>query len=426
MTKAATASAQHMMTDSRDNKRARQDPHLSDMSESDEEGPSSTKKPTLAVNPAPQPAPQPVAQPAAQPPPQVNPWQYLQTGAANANSNIVNGVLTLSNGLRLTAPPAGGFPTPQLGQSVWRNVALALRDKWPQKEGPKAWARTFRAQYEENAQMTNIKMRNLIALIIGEAAASSLLISTPSAEGELFERLQPPYNFLISGVPQSAITRLTGLGVCSSPDITCFFIPYNQPLPKYICTLERFTFPDCEGSNSGIAALVKQTIRMHPNISHFIHQHIPSPDAEAAIKAIDSIRVTSLSIAVSRNLSHTVWNIYVDSPPNLSLKDYFEWSNLIRDLQFTSEDYGTGLVRSEDRQFLCTGCKSYDHPTGLCPFPKILGWFGPATSTNDDTSNVSLDNRAHTSQNSRGNPNRGGRGLVGRGRGRGKRGRGLY
>ncbi|KAG1766765.1 hypothetical protein EDD22DRAFT_950344 [Suillus occidentalis] len=75
--------------------------------------------------------------------------------------------------------------------------------------------------------MINIKMRNLIALIIGEVVASSLLISTPSTEGELFECLQPPYNFLISGIPKSTITRLTELGVCFSPDITCFFIPYN-------------------------------------------------------------------------------------------------------------------------------------------------------------------------------------------------------
>ncbi|KAG2054577.1 hypothetical protein BDR06DRAFT_971545 [Suillus hirtellus] len=281
------------------------------MSESDEEGLSSTKKPTLAL------IAQPIAQPAAQPPPQANPWQYLQMEAANVNGNI----------------------------------------------GPKAWACTFRAQYEENAQMTNINMCNLIALIIGEAAASSLLISTSSAEGELYKHLlQHPYNFLILGVPQSAITRLTGLGVCSSPDITCFFISYNQPLPKYICTLKHFIFPDCKGN----------------------------------------------------------------SPPNLSLKDYFEWSNLIQDLQFTLEDYGTSLVHSKDHQFLCTGCKSYDHPMGLCPFLKILGWFGLATSTNDNTSNVSLDNRVHTSQNPRGNPNWRGRGLVGRGQGCRKRGQGQY
>lgn len=330
----------------------------------------------------------------------------------------------MNNGLKITAPPPGGFLSPQLGQSVWRNVALALREKWPQKAGPKAWVRTFRAKYEDNAQMTNIKICNLITLTVGEAAATSLLLSTPSAEGELYERLPPPYHFLISDIPQTAITRLTGLGVCSSPEITCFFIPFDQPLPNYICTLERFTLPDCTESNAEIAHLVKQTIRMHPHISLFIHDHIPTPDAEAAIKVINSIRITSLTVATSRTTSHTTWNVYADSLPNMSLKDYFEWTNLIRNLQFASEDYGTGIVRLEDKQFLCTGCKSYDHPTGLCPFPKVLGWFGPV-STIEDTANASLDNRTNNNQ-PQGSSFRGGRGTVGRGRGHGRRGRGIY
>ncbi|KAG1789815.1 uncharacterized protein HD556DRAFT_1311014 [Suillus plorans] len=418
MTNTATPK-QHMITDSRENKCTRQQPEQSDMSESEDEGQGSNKKQATKVNAAPPTTTQPVAQPA----PPANPWHFLQTGAPNG-TNTVNGVITLHNGLKITAPPTGGFPSPQLGQSVWRNVAPALRERWPQKAGPKPWVRTFRAKYEDNMQMTNIKMRNLIALTIGETAAAPLLLSTPSAEGDLYERLPPPYHFLISSISQPAVTRLTGLGICSSPEITCFFIPYNQPLPNYICTLERFTLPDCAESNAEIASLVKQTIHMHPNISLFIHDHIPTPNAEAAIKVMNSIRIASLTIAVSRTISHTVWNVYADSLPNMSLKDYFEWTNLIRNLQFASEDYGTGLVQSEEKQFLCTGCKSYDHPTGLCPFPKVLGWFGPVSAT-EDTANASLDNRTNNNQ-SRGNSSRGGRGTVGRGRGCGRRGRGQY
>ncbi|KAG1863875.1 hypothetical protein F4604DRAFT_1683499 [Suillus subluteus] len=159
------------------------------MSELEEEGPSSNKKATIEKTNAPQPI--------IQPTPQVNPWQYLQTGATNANGNIVNGVLTLDNGLKITAPPTGGFPSPQLGQSVWRNIALSLQERWPQKEGPKAWACIFRAKYEDNAQMTNIKMLNLIALIIGEAAAS-LGYCTGRGRG-LGLRYLHPYPYPASG-----------------------------------------------------------------------------------------------------------------------------------------------------------------------------------------------------------------------------------
>ncbi|KAG2037392.1 hypothetical protein BDR03DRAFT_1010861 [Suillus americanus] len=74
----------------------------------------------------------------------------------------------------------------------------------------------------------------------------------------------------------------------------------------------------------------------------------------------------------------TVWNVYVECPPELELQDYFAWTNLIRQIQFYSEDYGIGSVQSDERQFMCVGCKSFDHATGLCPYPKIPGWFGPS------------------------------------------------
>ncbi|KAG1734360.1 hypothetical protein EDD22DRAFT_960105 [Suillus occidentalis] len=368
----ATTPKQHMVTDSCENKRTRQQPNHSDMSESDYEGQGSTKKQAMEVHTAPPIITQPIALPTTP----ANPWQFLQSGTTN-RSNTVNGVITLQNGLKITAPPIGGFPSPQLGQ-------------WPQKAGPKAWVRTFRAKFEDNTQMMNIKIHNLIALTIGEAAMASLLLSTLSAEGDLYECFPPPHHFLISRIPQAAIMRLTGL-------------------------VWKVTWKSQTSSNK--PSTYTQT-------SLFIHNHIPTPDAEAAIKVINSICIASLNVAISHTISHTVWNIYADSLPNMSLKDYFEWTNLIRNLQFASEDYGTGLVRSEEEQFLCTGCKSYDHPTGLCPFPKVLGWFGPV-STMEDTTNVSLDNRSHITQ-SRGNTHRGGWGTVSRGQGRRRWGRGQY
>ncbi|KAG1869343.1 hypothetical protein DFJ58DRAFT_837652 [Suillus subalutaceus] len=109
----------------------------------------------------------------------------------------------------------------------------------------------------------------------------------------------------------------------------------------------------------------------------------------------------------------------VDSPPNLSLKDYFEWTSRIRNLLFISEEYGSATVRTEERQFVCSGC--------LCPFPKIQGWFGPAASTSEDSSKASLDSRAnHSAPSSKSNALPRGRGNRGRGRGLGKKGRGQY
>lgn len=325
------------------------------------------------------------------------------------------------------ATPAGGFPIPQLGESTWRNVAQVLKEKWPQKEGAKAWVRTYRARYETNAQNSVSKLKDVITKIIGESDADTLVVSTPTTAVELIERLPPPWHFLISGIPPEAIERLIRLRVCSSAEISCFFVPFEQPLPTYAFTLENFSFPDSENTNKEIGEIVKDTIRSNPAVMQFIHDNIPLPDAEAALRTIESVRVSSLCLALSKSAKETVWNVYFDSPPAFTLKQYFDWTNLMRTFFYISEDYGYGTAR-QDAQFVCMGCKSFDHPTGLCPFPKLPGWFGPSAQEHKDNSNSTLDNRT-TYSHGRGafinGSNRGGRGLTrGHSRGNVKRGRG--
>ncbi|KAF9456036.1 hypothetical protein BDZ94DRAFT_1241827 [Collybia nuda] len=48
----------------------------------------------------------------------------------------INRVVTNTNGLQQTAIPKNGFPIPQLGESVWRNIPPTMKAK----PGPKAWA----------------------------------------------------------------------------------------------------------------------------------------------------------------------------------------------------------------------------------------------------------------------------------------------
>lgn len=75
----AATPKQHMITDSRENKRNRQQTSQSDISESEEEGQSLNKKQAMETNAA----PQTIAPPTAQVAPPANPWLFLQTGASN-------------------------------------------------------------------------------------------------------------------------------------------------------------------------------------------------------------------------------------------------------------------------------------------------------------------------------------------------------
>ncbi|KAG1859327.1 Endonuclease/exonuclease/phosphatase [Suillus subalutaceus] len=202
--------------------------------------------------------------------------------------------------------------------------------------------------------------------------------------------------------------------VCSSADVSCFFVPFEQPLPIYMFTLENFSFPDSDATNRDIAEIIKDTIHSNPDVMQFIHDNIPLPDAEAALRTIELVRVSSISLALSKSVKETVWNIYFDSPPAFTLKQYFDWTTLMRTFFYISKDYGYGTAH-QDAQFVCMGCKSFNHPTGLCPFPKIPGWFGPSVTEDKDTSNVTLDNHIMTSHGKgalSGSSTRGNRGFT--------------
>lgn len=143
-----------------------------------------------------------------QPPAAQNQWDFLRSGDTVMPETLgrpqppiifsyiniqplVNGVRTLDSGFRITATPPGGFPTPQLSQSTWCNVSQVLKEKWPQKEGAKAWVRTYRAKHESNAQNMVAKLKDAIAKIISDSDAATLVVSTPTTAVELVERLPP-------------------------------------------------------------------------------------------------------------------------------------------------------------------------------------------------------------------------------------------
>ncbi|KAG2337915.1 hypothetical protein BDR05DRAFT_952275 [Suillus weaverae] len=249
----------------------------------------------------------------------------------------------------------------------------------------------------------------------------------PEAQSKSMGLTVPSQHLLISGLLVEATDLLTTLAVCTTAEVTCFFVPFKQPLPTYICTIKNMTFQDSTRSNLLIAELIRKVLRENMEVSNFIYSHIIAPSASTALRAIDSIRVSSLNITTSRSSMLTVWNIYCDSPPPFSLEDYYLWSALIHGLHFPSDDYGTGAPRLQDKQFTCTGCKSLDHPTGLCPLPATPGWLSPSnTAAKEDLSMTLLDTRPNNSngQSSKRGFNRG-RGTRGHGSSNGpRRGRG--
>lgn len=303
----------------------------------------------------------------------------------------VNGILTNPNGLRRTATPVTGFPVPQLGSSVWRNIPSAMKGRWQAKGGPKLWARLHHAGYASDLSTQALGIRTLIERFVN---APDVLVSTPIAEIPPTGRQSPPWHFLVSGVTQQACDRLVGIGMIATETITIFTLPFIETPPTHIGTLEKFSLGASERDIALVVKAVRTNLEANPHIAVFANNHTPNADETTVPRAYSSIRVETIQIQDTSSTQHTAWNVYCNDPPQMPIDTYFQWVGLIKGLNFPTEDFGSGRMRTivrkddrlrtiVDRQLHCAACKSTDHPLGLCPFPNLEGWLGPARATED-------------------------------------------
>ncbi|KAF9455608.1 hypothetical protein BDZ94DRAFT_1316037 [Collybia nuda] len=253
----------------------------------------------------------------------------------------------------------------------------------------------------------------------------NVLVSTPIAESHPNPANGPPHHFLISSLTQQVHNQIVNTGVIATETTIILTLPFDQPLPEYIGTLENFSLGDLNHDKLTVAEAVKSTLATNPGIAMFVNNHLPRTNSEALSTALNSIRVETLHIQTLKTANKVVWNVYCDSPPPLPFDKYIQWIKLIKGLNFPTEDFGAGQMRSMDhrgvdKQFHCTGCKLCDHPTGLCPLPDIQGWLGPAHATEDFSL---LDNHPPQPENIQGRRKGQNRGGCGHGRGPQNRGR---
>ncbi|KAL4062263.1 hypothetical protein J3A83DRAFT_4383155 [Scleroderma citrinum] len=247
---------------------------------------------------------------------------------------------------------------------------------WTIKQGPKA----------------------LIGKITCPEVAAAVQVSAPVTAKCLREKLPLPWHFLVSNIPQNLADFLEQQVVVFTLEVTCFFSPFNLPLQTYLCTLENFALPCTAKANTIVTDLVKSTLLSDHKAVSFIEKRMKHPIPGAVEKAIHSIYTQNFSITLSSTKKKTLWNMYCHCPPELSLSDFLTWVNKIHSTEFISEDYGRGTACTGEKQFSCFGCKSLDHPAGLCPFTELPGWFGPTTKS-AESNECDMIERDHGSPN---------------------------
>lgn len=346
----------------------------------------------------------------------------------NLPSTVSNGRRTLSNGLVITIPPGGRWPERFSFEHNLKDMNTGQRAAWIAKPQPTLIATAWRPKYANNATLA----ASLLGLIRRIITAPDVKVSTPfrsdNAEHDA-DRTLGPFNLLISGAGTEGTAILLDLGTVATEGAVFFFKPFETPNSHYIGTLEGLMIPPGDQGAEQVKQIVKVCLQECNHAMDFIRTWTPNAIEDEANRVVASITVESLDIRSREgeytqyhNCHHqpnsvlgstiTVWNIYC-SPPPIPHHIYQGWLNIVRALNPSDYDAGRGSFRSE-RQFLCAGCRSVNHPTGLCPFPLIEGWLGPAPNTDLPEDAVTNQPAQPTNNTNRGR-NRSGRGRPTRG-----------
>ncbi|KAF8164681.1 hypothetical protein BJ912DRAFT_1068212 [Pholiota molesta] len=171
-----------------------------------------------------------------------------------------------------------------------------------------------------------------------------------------------PRHFLISGIRKSAEEALLYLNTLTTEGSVFFFIPFTTIKSAYIGTIEDLWLAKTMKSAHKVNEMVRVSILGNNHLLDFIRSRLPGDTTDAANTVVLTISVEAIEVKTNSTTTAVMWNVYCDPPP-LTLADYQE-----------------GHFHTE-RPFHCWAAHSMDHPTGLCPFPLIAGWLGPAPTS---------------------------------------------
>lgn len=223
---------------------------------------------------------------------------------------------------------------------------------------------------------------------------------------------RPPWLY-ITAAPLHIAQALVQRGVWSTANATFIAIPFSPQISSYAFTLTNFRIPANEVGGQRVANLVCNTMKESQKLLDFLSQNFPADEndfeaispAEILFHHANTVRALPLTIARPKNAgSEVLWNIHIQ-PISQDIATHNEWIMILKGLRYYIPYMSVGATRT----FKCARCKSMDHPTGLCPFPKIPGWLGPKGE---------LPQR-HAEESKMGQNNMSTRGNGFRGRGRG-------
>lgn len=190
--------------------------------------------------------------------------------------------------------------------------------------------------------------------------------------------------FQVFGLTETTKTILLDAKVLSNNMENLIVRDPNDIISDYIGALDNFMFGTEQQDHDNILHIIKDTMHGNSALQTFLlinhdalDPNIPAINAPNTI--IDSIKVEPLYIAAKGGATgQNIWRIY-GMPPSFQLDVNRQYQQQVLSMSFMSNNGVGSLGVTLQMSLFCHGCKLNNHPSGLCPFLQILGWFSVPT-----------------------------------------------
>lgn len=304
------------------------------------------------------------------------------------------------------------------GENPLIDLLVELKDGWKGIDQPKLLAVPYRATYsDEHKFQTADQIKTAISHALGGATPEVLAPErSPSALGAA-STYRPPWCYLITDLQEDDVDLLVSNKFISNQFFGVQLLPFSPPPSGYIASIRGLTWKK-NSDAPAVENLIRKTIE--DNILHrmFISDFVADKNDRIPREVVGQGLAAAWTVGTIRAYLHTqgeentpsavhLWRWYIYTPCSKD-EDITAWTNRLKPLFFNAITKGWGTPYDIDR---CTGCKSTNHSTSGCPFPKK---FPQLNETNPAPSRAQGRGRGRTAKDR-------GRGREGRGRGRGFR-----
>ncbi|RXW13175.1 hypothetical protein EST38_g12679 [Candolleomyces aberdarensis] len=320
-------------------------------------------------------------------------------GTLDLSTSLNIGVIPSLPSSMLTPTPTRGFPK-ICGLSLRclaENVTKDTKDIWNTLTPPLVLVTIAYAKLVKEFSMSYVvRLQAAITTIIGRT--KDLIVSPSKVMHTNYATLPQP--FIIAGLTPEQADALTNKQCWSTPDITFFAFPTTILVSKYIMTLVRFVIPSTPENEAFVTDIVRNRLLNNPDFLTWLaaednRDNIPPRVKFEEIPKFITDTITASTIEVKEQGEiKTVYRICM-LPPSNNHNVVDDLTNYLKNNTYYPSTRGIGRPKKAD--YRCIVCRGCNHPTGLCPFKKVPGFFNndptavdKKNTTSSPTSNATM------------------------------------